>query len=558
MNQQHPNPPGADALPGNTGGSGDAVVQAGGPDDAAAQPGGPDDAAAQPGGPGEPAWRKVHKATPFVRGWLILVAIVGISIRQLLESGGNGGASGLRWIQESGYAWLPFALAGGVLLCVLIIVAFMYLSWRFTRYRVLPEAVIVERGIFFRQHRQARLDRVQAIDVVQPLVARILGLAQLKFNVAGGSEASIDLSFLTLKDAQRLRAALLAGAAGIEVAAGEDAPEAPEAHLLAIGPGKILGSLLLTFWGLVVPLAVAALIVLAIVFGRPEILTAAIPGILGGIAALWKRFATESNFRIADSPDGIRVHSGLLETTAHTVPPGRIQAVGIYQPLLWRIPGWWRISVNIAATGDSSESAKNAMLPVGNRSDLLSVLALVLPEPGVTDPLGLVDAALTGRRADGGFEAVPRRARWVDPFAWKRQAFCVTETAVVVRRGWINRIVDFVPHARTQSIRLSQGPLQRRLGLASVALHTTAGPVSPQIPHLARPEAVRFLQQQSIRGHRARKTLGPELWMRKAGEAGRSGAGSSAEAAESLEAPVAPAATARPPQPPDQPPAPVQ
>ena len=50
---------------------------------------------------------------------------------------------------------------------------------------------------------------------------------------------------------------------------------------------------------------------------------------------------------------------------------------------------------------------------------------------------------------------------------------------VVTEHGWLTHVRNIVPHAKTQSVRLSQGPLQRRLGLADVHLDITRGPVTP-------------------------------------------------------------------------------
>src|SRR5699024_2338930 len=67
----------------------------------------------------------------------------------------------------------------------------------------------VNSGMVFRSQKQARIDRVQGIEVAQPLVARLLGLAELHFDVADGSQSMLRLSFLRKADAQRLRALIL-------------------------------------------------------------------------------------------------------------------------------------------------------------------------------------------------------------------------------------------------------------------------------------------------------------------------------------------------------------
>ena len=83
--------------------------------------------------------------------------------------------------------------------------------------------VRVNTGFVFRQQRQARLDRVQAIDIVQPLLARIFGLAELKFEVADAGESAVRLAYLKMDQARQLRATILARAAGVTV--GPDTPD---------------------------------------------------------------------------------------------------------------------------------------------------------------------------------------------------------------------------------------------------------------------------------------------------------------------------------------------
>jgi putative membrane protein len=49
---------------------------------------------------------------------------------------------------------------------------------------------------------------------------------------------------------------------------------------------------------------------------------------------------------------------------------------------------------------------------------------------------------------------------------------------LITEHGWITHVRDVVPHAKTQSVRIEQGPLQRLLRLADVHVHTPRGPVN--------------------------------------------------------------------------------
>ena len=63
-------------------------------------------------------------------------------------------------------------------------------------------------------------------------------------------------------------------------------------------------------------------------------------------------------------------------------------------------------------------------------------------------------------------------ARLLDP------ALRLDDQVVITEHGWLSPVRDVVPHAKTQSVRLEQGPLQRRLRLADVHFDTPRGPVT--------------------------------------------------------------------------------
>jgi putative membrane protein len=70
-------------------------------------------------------------------------------------------------------------------------------------------------------------------------------------------------------------------------------------------------------------------------------------------------------------------------------------------------------------------------------------------------------------------------------------------------------------------VRLRQGPLQRRLGLGSVYLDTTPGPVSVVALHRDLDEATRIVAAEAKSSGAARRAAGPERWMtRPGGDAG--------------------------------------
>ncbi|WP_426999051.1 PH domain-containing protein [Pseudarthrobacter sp. N5] len=479
-------------------------------------------------------WLRVHPASPFVRGWLAIAAIGFFFGRDTFERLLQG-----RPLVDADFAGrAPWLLAAGGIVLVLAVLGFI-MTWYFTRYQVAEGYVRVNTGFLFRQQRQARLDRVQAIDIVQPLLARIFGLAELKFEVADAGESAVRLAYLRMDDARQLRATILARAAGVSADPTRPeaaAPEAPEYAVLSVPPSRLVGSLLLSEQSFFVALGGVGSVVLSAVTDNRAFYFYLIPAFLGLAAAYWGSFNKGYNFTAAISPDGIRLRYGLLDTQAQTLPPGRIQALKIAQPPLWRIFGWYRMQVNVAGYGGAGSNGEAAsrttLLPVGKRADVMRMLSLVLPDPGTQEPDRVFGAGLSGlagisgqvsagpdsaenpaATADGGFVTTPRRGRLLAPLGWRRNGYAATETALLIRTGRWWRELVVVPHQRTQSMALQQGPLARRFGLVDLVLHTTAGPVTPRVIQAGVDEARVLFDEQSARAREARKRQTSEHWL---------------------------------------------
>jgi len=476
------------------------------------------------------AWRRMHPVTPAIKAWKVFVAVLVVVGYQLLDQ--------LSELTKVDHLWL--ILLGALALVALVGLAYSALAWRATRFAVTDDAVHLHSGVVFRQERQARLDRLQAVDVVQPLLARLVGLSELKLEVAGGSGSAVSLAFLKEADAESLRTELLALAAGLQrpkapvPAAGEageaagvqpdEVPaspqpagrfeDAPEQPVYELPMPRLLVATLRS--GGMVGLAVLAVgaVTASLIARDVGAAFVLVPALVGSAGFIWTRINQGASFRAAISPDGIRLRHGLTESRAQTVPPGRVQAIRLSQGLWWRGPDWWRIEINVAGYGGGDEQARETVLhPVATLDEVMAAVWLVLPDLGVADPRATLDAALHGRDDDGGFTSSPRSARWVDPIGWRRNGVLVTERALLTRSGRLLKELEIVPHERTQSLGLTQGPLQRKLGLASFVVHSTPGPVKPTVAHLDGKVAAALLDEQAARARVARASDGPERWM---------------------------------------------
>ena len=101
----------------------------------------------------------------------------------------------------------------------------------------------------------------------------------------------------------------------------------------------------------------------------------------------------------------------------------------------------------------------------------------------------------------------PARARWLTPISHAKHTWGVGEDVLVAHHGLVEHAMTIVPHRRMQSLSLHQGPLQRRLRLATVAVHTTDGPVSLRVYHLDQAVARQLFDEQLARGRDARAAV---------------------------------------------------
>lgn len=163
---------------------------------------------AAPAAPAAPAVeRRLHLLTPLRRAWVPIGATVGVAVQQADQV--------QRWASGLSVTLRALALAA----LVVVFGVYGFLSWWFTHYAVTDTELRIRSGLLFRRTAHIRLDRIQAIDVTRPLLARVAGVAKLRLDVIG-TEDKDELAFLEEREAVALRAELLARAAGFRARRG--------------------------------------------------------------------------------------------------------------------------------------------------------------------------------------------------------------------------------------------------------------------------------------------------------------------------------------------------
>lgn len=474
-------------------------------------------------------WHRLHPLTPLLRGGLFLLVLIGVVVanmrERLLELF-------LPAVTDLPPGVLPpdpvdflFAnnlllIAGGIALVVLLVLLGVFrLSWRFHTFRISDDDVEVRSGVLFRTHRRAPLDRVQGVNLTRPMIARLLGMAKLEV-VGAGLDSNVKLEYLSARDAETVRGDILrlasgrrlaergaasgAGASFVQQAAdavgagiqgivdGEDLSDSEPESIVRIPVGRLIASRVLSgstlfLIALIVGIAVAATI------STLWVLFSIVPAFLAFGAYYVRSIARGLRYSIAPTSDGVRLTFGLFTTISEVIPPGRVHAIEVRQPLLWRPFGWWSISVNrLSGRGvtDSSTDQFAAVLPIGTRDDVERVLRILAPALPADEWTFVFRHGILGPVDDDPYVTTPARARLLRPLSWRRNGALLTADALFLRRGRLWRSLAIVPLARLQSIGLQQGPLGRATRTATAVAHVITGTVRTSIGALDRDAAL--------------------------------------------------------------------
>jgi uncharacterized membrane protein YdbT with pleckstrin-like domain len=499
-----------------------------------AGPPGPPGPVHQPGPPPAPpaadygSWQRLHPLSPVVRAGRHLLTIV-ILLFVLFFANHNGAGGDL----VGNAAVVGIALAAGVV------------SWLVTRWQVADGVLRIETGLVRRQSRRFPLSQVQAIDVVQTGVARVLGLAELRLRMAGADSSGGRLASLPLADAEQLRQRLLAmarttggatngsatngtatngtatngtatngsatnGSAtngsvtssgvassgvarstvtrssvtngsvrtdGTADAAGTGAGAArPDRLLFRVRSSRLAAAIALSRTGAYAAVVIAAFACVVAFTARTSFVIPFLPFGIGIILAVWRQFNGDYGTVVVAAADGLMLRSGLIQTTAETIRPGRVQGVRLVEPLLWRPLGWCRLEVDVAGPRQRRENRSEsqrlrALIPAGTRAEAGQLISELLSS-----------VPLASHRA-------PRSALWKAPLTYHFLAWGGDDQYVAAARGRICRTTTWVPLEKVQSVRWAQGPLQRRLGLASVRLDVAGKRVTASIQDRSAAEA---------------------------------------------------------------------
>ena len=444
---------------------------------------------------------------------LMLLTGLGSSIR-----GVAGGYAGVAYLAATGS--LRTAILAGVAL-LLFLAGSLLLYWRRFSFRVGADEIRIDSGVFHRTNRSIPFDRVQDVDITQGPVARLLGIAKVKFETGGSAAAKGEdgvLPAVSLERAQELRDQVRQRRGSAPVATSDEAETPP---VFAMDLRRVLTAGIFNF----------SLAVLAALFGASQTIgevagidpfsrrfwasvleagsplasyiqahqaITAIAGlvvlvIVGLITGITRTLMREFRFRLDRSGSGLRRRRGLFTLTDVSLPLRRVQAALIGTGPVRDSFGWRELKLQSLAA-DEGGKGDHVVAPLARDDEVARILSeLGWSEPNgrwervspayiwtyllALSPLALVaglGAAIASPLYLAGLAllSVFAGARWL---SWRHTGFALDKGRVLMRSGWWRRQTVLLPIANVQSVDLTENAIGRKFGISALVIGVAGG-----------------------------------------------------------------------------------
>ncbi|MFB6153074.1 MAG: PH domain-containing protein [Halodesulfurarchaeum sp.] len=381
------------------------------------------------------------------------------------------------------------------------------------RYELTTDTLDIESGVFFRREREIPLRRIQNVDVTRSVVPRVLGIAAVDIETAGGGSTEAQLKFVTLSEARRLQEEIqrrkrVVTEEGTEPGEPRDASRDLLFELddrdLIIYSVLSFDPRILSVLFVVVPTGLPAITSELNELAASLLLALGIFGALLAAAGIWamsafSRFVQFYGFRLHRVEDELRYERGLIQRYDGSIPLEKVQTLTIDENALMRFFGFASLSVETAgyAPGSMPSGGSEAAIPLASRDDLIDLAETIEPfeMPSFERPpavarrryvmrYSLLVMAITVLAYAANllvqsfpwfvvlalFLPVPLAARK----KWEHRGWALGEGYTFTRNGFWRRRIHVVPDYRVQTVIESRTVFQRRWGLGTLTIDTAS------------------------------------------------------------------------------------
>ncbi len=426
---------------------------------------------------------------------------------------------------DSRWTLVTFAIFAAVSLA--IILPYQMLNWAFYTYRYESGYLHIKSGVVFKKERSIKQERVQTVNIRTGILQRLLGLASLHVETAGGGmESELSLTAVTIDEARKIKETLESSAHKLEkeketaetgeekvaneAASGSEAEtfeevyriSSPELFLAGATSGRflLLFSLIAAVFSQVMPFipetfwenmieqvtsTAAATVVLVL------IVLLLFSWFISALAFMIQN----ANFTVRRQKESLQVSWGLIEQKQLTLKLHRLQALGIHEGVLRQLTGRCALIAEVAGGGSREQNYVTVLFPLLRSTEVANFLVRILPEYQL--PRTIVPLPLRARRRYI-FRALLTTLPVIIPLQWAPYGWIafilvipayfwglsrynaggtvIEDLQLTLRFRFINRYKILVRRNYIQALEVSSNPLQRWWNLRTVQASVLSSP----------------------------------------------------------------------------------
>lgn len=431
---------------------------------------------------------------------------------------------------------------------------FRWLAWRRFRYTLGEHDIRIEHGLLSRTVRSIPYERIQDVSVEQQFLARLMGLAVVKFESGGGEGEDAKLSYVSVAQAEALRETIRERKSGEVRIVDAEQVIVEKSPIFAMDGKRLITFGLYSF----------SLFIFAVLFGAAQQLDFLLPfdfwdftawaglaedrgvnidtithiGIAARIVAavaamvglLFIGFGSgilrvvlrDYGFRLDRTDRGLRRRRGLFTRTDVVMPVHRVQGAIIQTGPIRKRRGWHALKF-VSLAQDSKQEPDYLAVPFGQMNEIWPVAneaGLKSPADDLPFRRGAwqawviwilpVLAAVIAWMVSSTFALnlrpglVARIPLLLIPAAliiwlnWRRYADAEDDAQLYVRRGWWRERLSIANQIKVQTVEIAQGPVGRHLGLATIHFGIAGGTLYMVAVPLAKARAIRDAVMQNV------------------------------------------------------------
>ena len=405
----------------------------------------------------------------------------------------------------------------GIVAFASLFVGYFFAYYRRYEYELTADTFDIRSGVLSRREREIPLRRIQNVDISQSVTQRILGIASVSLETAGGGETEAQLQYVGEDEAERLQSEVSRLRQATEASpddADAEAVEAPAETVFAISERE-LGVLalvstdfrvvsLIFFAGSIFgpsafdrfqPVFFGPENVLGVLFGPiAAIASIVVLGVFAGAVSAARYYG----FALTRGEEELRYERGLLQKYSGTIPLSKVQTISMRENVIARRLGYAALHIETAgavASGGGGGGSQSAV-PLAER-DHVRELARSIEDAPLDEferppkrareryavRYSLVVFFVTGLLYLGstvtdllGYWYLPLAGLVLVPVAahlkWKHRGYNLAENHVVTRNGFWSRTTKVVPYHRVQTTVSTETVFQRRRDLGTVIVDT--------------------------------------------------------------------------------------